>query len=97
MPGMMRMFCGEDWSVGSALRHYSVGLRCIRDSHSPRGESAALSVPKRDTIHIRDELVLEAHPDGLYILLQRESEPDAVRVYPSEARYLADVLCAMVE
>ena len=47
------------------------------------------------TIYIRDELVLEAHPDGPYILLRREGEPGSVRVYLNEVRYLADALCSM--
>ena len=48
-------------------------------------------------IHIRDELVLEAHPDPdkPCILLRREGEPEAVRVYLNEVRYLADALCSM--
>jgi len=41
------------------------------------------------TIYIADELVLEAHPDGPYILLRREGQPGAVRVYLNEVRYLA--------
>jgi hypothetical protein len=51
----------------------------------------------KDTIYIRDELVLEAHPQGdsPHILLRREGEGDAVRIYLNEVRYLADVLCAM--
>ena len=49
----------------------------------------------QDIIYIADELVLEAHPDGPYILLRREGEPGAVRVYLSEVRYLADALCSM--
>lgn len=47
------------------------------------------------TICVRDELVLEAHPDRRYILLRREGEPGAVRVYLNEARYLVDVMCKM--
>jgi hypothetical protein len=47
------------------------------------------------TIYIRDELVLEARPDGPYILLRREGEPGAVRIYLNEVRYLADAMCAM--
>jgi hypothetical protein len=47
------------------------------------------------TIYIRDELVLEAHPEGLYILLRREGEPDTIRVNPNEVRYLADAMCSM--
>ena len=47
------------------------------------------------TIYIRDELVLEAHPDGPYILLRREGLPGTVRVYLNEVRYLADALCTM--
>jgi hypothetical protein len=49
----------------------------------------------KDTIHIRDELMLEAHPEGPYILLRREGEPGSVRVYLKEVRYLADAVCAM--
>jgi hypothetical protein len=43
------------------------------------------------TIYIRDELVLEAHPesDGPHILLRREGEPGSVRIYLNEVRYLA--------
>jgi hypothetical protein len=52
-------------------------------------------MPKQDTIHIRDELVLVAHPDGRHILLRREGEPGAVRIYLDEVRYLADAVCAM--
>ncbi len=33
----------------------------------------------QDTIHIGDRPVLEAHPDGLYVVLRREGEPGAVR------------------
>jgi hypothetical protein len=44
------------------------------------------------TIYIRDELVLEAHPEGPHILLRREGEPDAVRIYLNEVRYLADAM-----
>jgi hypothetical protein len=49
----------------------------------------------QDTIYIADELVLEAHPDGPYILLRREGEPGSVRVHLHEVRYLADALCSM--
>jgi len=38
---------------------------------------------------------LEAHPEGLYILLRRDGEPASVRVYLNEVRYLADALCSM--
>jgi hypothetical protein len=48
------------------------------------------------TIYIRDELVLEAHPDGSYILLRREGEPGSVCIYLNEVRYLADAMCAIV-
>ena len=47
------------------------------------------------TIYIRDELVLEAYPDGPYILLRREGQPNAVRIYLNEVRYLADAMCTM--
>jgi hypothetical protein len=47
------------------------------------------------TIYIRDELVLEAHPEGPYILVRREGEPASVRVYPNEVRYLADAMRSM--
>ena len=40
-------------------------------------------------------VVLEAHPDGPYILLRREGEPGSVRVHLNEVRYLADALCSM--
>ena len=46
-------------------------------------------------IYIRGELVLEAHPDGPYILLRREGELGSVRVHLNEVRYLADVLWSM--
>jgi hypothetical protein len=49
----------------------------------------------QDIIYIADELVLEAHPEGPYILLRREGEPGSVRVYLNEVRYLADALCLM--
>jgi hypothetical protein len=38
------------------------------------------------TIHIRDELALEARPAGPYILLRREGELGAVRIYLNEVR-----------
>jgi hypothetical protein len=47
------------------------------------------------TIYIRDELVLEAHPDGPHLLLRRQGEPGAVRIHLNEVRYLADAMCAM--
>jgi hypothetical protein len=47
------------------------------------------------TIYIRDELVLEAHPDGLYLLLRRQGEPGSVRIYLNEVRHLVDALCSM--
>ena len=34
----------------------------------------------QDTIYVRDELALEAHPDGPNILLRRGDEPDATRI-----------------
>ena len=45
----------------------------------------------RPTIHIRDELVLEAHleADEPHILLRREGEPGSVRVHLNEVRHLA--------
>jgi hypothetical protein len=49
----------------------------------------------QDVIYIREELVLEAHPDGRYILLRREGEPGVVRIYLNEVRHLADAMCAM--
>jgi hypothetical protein len=49
----------------------------------------------QDIIHIRDELVLEAPPDGPYILLRRDGEPGAVRIYLNEVRYLADAVSKM--
>jgi hypothetical protein len=49
----------------------------------------------KDTIYIRDELVLEAHPEGPHIVIRREEEPGSVRVYLNEVRYMADVLCSM--
>jgi hypothetical protein len=47
------------------------------------------------TIYIRDEMVLEAHPEERCILLRREGEPGSVRVYLNEVRYLADAMCSM--
>ena len=49
------------------------------------------------TIHIRDELVLEAHLDAdePHILLRREDEPDAVRVHLNEVRALISALGSM--
>ena len=47
------------------------------------------------TIYIRDELVLEAPPDGRYILLRREDEPGSVRIYLNEVRYRAGAMWAM--
>ena len=37
-------------------------------------------------IYTRGELVLEACPDGPYILLRREGEPGSVRIYLDEVR-----------
>ena len=49
------------------------------------------------TIHIRDELVLEAHLDAdePHILLRRECEPGTVRVHLNEVRYLISALGSM--
>jgi hypothetical protein len=49
------------------------------------------------TIYIRDELVLEAHLDAdtPHILISRAGEPQTVRIYLNEVRYLADALCLM--
>jgi hypothetical protein len=47
------------------------------------------------TIYIRDELVLEAHPDGPYILPRSEGKPGAVRIFLNEVRHLADAMCEM--
>jgi hypothetical protein len=49
----------------------------------------------KDPIYIRDELVLEAHPDGRYILLSREGEPGAVHIFLNEVRHLAAAMCKM--
>jgi len=49
----------------------------------------------QQTIYTRDELVLEARPEGRYILLRREGEHGSVRVYLNEVRYLADAVCTM--
>jgi hypothetical protein len=46
-------------------------------------------------IYIRDDLMLEAHPDGRHIMLRREGEPGAVRIYLNEVRYLAEGLLEM--
>ena len=37
-------------------------------------------------IYTRDELVLEAHPDGPYIPYRRQGEPGAVCIYLNEVR-----------
>jgi hypothetical protein len=47
------------------------------------------------TIYIRDEPAVEAHPEERHILIRREGEPDSVRVYLNEVRYLADALYTM--
>jgi len=47
------------------------------------------------TVHIREELVLEAHPDGPYMLLGREGKLGSVRVYLGKVRHLAGAICAM--
>ena len=44
-------------------------------------------------IHIRDDLVLDA--DEPHILLRREGEPSAVRVYLDDVRYLISALGSM--
>jgi hypothetical protein len=49
----------------------------------------------KDTIQIRDELVLEAHSEERCVLICREGESDAVRVYLDEVRYLAEAMCSM--
>lgn len=51
----------------------------------------------QNLIHIRDELVLEAHldADGPHILLRREGEPGMVRVHLNEVRYLISALGSM--
>ena len=49
----------------------------------------------KHSLRIRDELVLEAHPDGMHILLRREGEAAPVRIYLNEVRYLADAMCVM--
>jgi hypothetical protein len=46
-------------------------------------------------IHIRDELVLEAHLKEPCILLRREREQGSVHIDLSEVRYLADAMCSM--
>jgi hypothetical protein len=48
----------------------------------------------QQTIYTRDELVLEARPEGRYILLRREGEHGSVRVYLNEVRYLVDGMWA---
>ncbi len=50
-----------------------------------------------DIIHVGHGLVLEACPDGPHILLRREGEPGAVRIFLNEVRYLADAMCARAE
>ena len=49
------------------------------------------------TIHIQDELALEAHLDAdePHILLRREGEPGAVRVVLGDVRYLISALGSM--
>ena len=49
----------------------------------------------QDTVHIGDGVVLEAHPDGLHILLRREGEPGAVCIHLNEVRHLVDAICSM--
>ena len=49
----------------------------------------------QDTVHIGAGLVLEAHADGLYIVLRREGERVAVRIFLDEVRHLADAMCSM--
>ena len=39
--------------------------------------------------------MLEAHPDGPYILLRREGERGSVRICLNEGRHLAEAMCAM--
>ena len=64
-------------------------------SHVPPRDFLLQEAPVQHIIYIRDELVLEAHPEGPYILLRREGQPDAVRISLNEVRYLAEVMCAM--
>jgi hypothetical protein len=40
--------------------------------------AANLEAKMQHTIYTADELVLEAHPEGPYILLRREGEPGTV-------------------
>ena len=49
------------------------------------------------TIYIRDELVLDAHPEGdrPHVLVRREGEPGSVCAHLNEVRYLADAMCSM--
>jgi hypothetical protein len=50
------------------------------------------------TDHVaRNESLLEACPDAVapHILLKRAGEPDTVRIYLNEVRYLADAMCSM--
>ena len=51
----------------------------------------------QSTIHIHDELILEAHLDAdePHILLRREGEPGSVRVHLNEVRYLISALASM--
>jgi len=59
------------------------------------GNASLGGLSMQDTIHIGDGLVLEARPDGRYILLRREGEPGAVCIYLNEVRHLADAMCEM--
>ena len=43
----------------------------------------------QDEIYIRDELVLETHPDRPYVLLRRKGEAGSVQVRLNEVRYLS--------
>jgi hypothetical protein len=59
-------------------------LRKVRSQYKPQ------------PVYIRDELVLEAHPepDHPHIPLRREGEPGVGHVYLNEVRCSADALCA---
>jgi hypothetical protein len=77
--------------AASSAKTHPYGDRNLQPPLPGRRESSM-----QDTIYIRDELVLEAHPDpdNPHILLRRKGELGDVRVYLNEVRYLADAVWA---